>query len=189
MPDLSPFDAVVVAGGGATRLGGTDKAELVFEGIRLIDRVVDAVEEADLVVGVGPPRPTERPVVWTREQPIGGGPVAALAAGLALVCCPRVVVVAVDLPLLGADLIRKLVLATNDARGAVAVDADGNNQPLLACYPTSPLRRAIGSGSASGRSMMALLDELEHVAIEDEGRSRDCDTLQDIDDLGIERGR
>ncbi|MGW4051032.1 DUF6457 domain-containing protein [Streptomyces sp. NPDC004779] len=77
------YDAVVLAGGAARRLGGVDKPGLRVGGRALLDRVLAACAGARLTVVVGDPRPTVRPVRWTRERPAGTGPVAALAAGAA----------------------------------------------------------------------------------------------------------
>ena len=188
VPDLPVFDAVVVAGGRAERLGGLDKAELVFRGERLLDRVVDAVQPAREVVVVGVPRTTRRAVTWTREEPAGGGPVAALETGLSIVDAPFVVVVAVDLPLLGNDFVASLVSAADEQVAAIAIDGTGNVQPLLGCYPSASLRRELAQQSARGRSMMSLLKRIPYRTVPDEGQARDCDTLFDIDELQIESG-
>ena len=185
--DLTPFDAVVLTGGGGRRLGGLDKAGLIFRGERLLDRVIRAVRGAGRVVVVGPPRPTLQPVEWIREQPEGGGPAAAVQAGLELVEAPFVVALAVDLPLVDESFLYRLVGAANEEEAAVAVDDEGRAQPLLACYPTGPLRRALARGDTSGLSMMTLLGRLAYRTVFDEGRSRDCDTLSDIEELGIDR--
>src|SRR5688572_27736790 len=71
------FDAVVLAGGRAERLEGADKAALDVAGATLLDRALRAVAGARTVVVVGDERPTDVPVVWTRERPAYGGPVAA----------------------------------------------------------------------------------------------------------------
>ena len=75
------FDAVVLAGGRAERLDGADKAALDVAGATLLDRALRAVAGARTVVVVGDERPTDVPVVWTRERPAYGGPVAATYAG------------------------------------------------------------------------------------------------------------
>ena len=92
--------AVVLAGGGSRRMG-TDKLSAEVGGVALLDRVLSAVRGADDVVAVGPERPTELPVRWCREEPVGGGPAAALGAGLRqlLSCSPLVAVLAGELPL------------------------------------------------------------------------------------------
>jgi molybdopterin-guanine dinucleotide biosynthesis protein A len=76
------MDAIVLAGGRGARLGGVDKADLVVGGQTLLERALAATAGANRTVVVGPRRPTSRPVTWAREHPPGGGPVAALAAGL-----------------------------------------------------------------------------------------------------------
>jgi molybdopterin-guanine dinucleotide biosynthesis protein A len=80
---MTSYDAVVLAGGAARRLGGADKPALPVGGRMLLDRVLAACAAAEGTVVVGPRRPTARQVRWTREQPAGGGPLPALAAGLA----------------------------------------------------------------------------------------------------------
>ncbi|MGH2820743.1 MAG: molybdenum cofactor guanylyltransferase, partial [Actinomycetota bacterium] len=125
------FDAVILSGGAAGRLGGADKAELEVGGVRLLDRVLGAVPEADRVIVVGPRGSLDRAVVWAREDPPGGGPVAALAAGVAHVRAGVVVVLAVDLPFVDRSLVATLREAVGDADGALARDDGGRDQPLL----------------------------------------------------------
>ncbi|WP_199550224.1 NTP transferase domain-containing protein [Streptomyces sp. N35] len=79
---MTSYDAVVLAGGAAKRLGGVDKPAVRVGGRPLLDRVLTACAAAGTTVVVAPPRPTVRPVVWAREEPAGGGPLAALAAGV-----------------------------------------------------------------------------------------------------------
>ncbi|NGO81562.1 NTP transferase domain-containing protein [Streptomyces sp. YC504] len=79
---MTTYDAVVLAGGAAKRLGGVDKPAVQVGGRALLDRVLTACAAAGTTVVVAPPRPTLRPVVWAREEPAGGGPLAALAAGV-----------------------------------------------------------------------------------------------------------
>ena len=187
-PALDPaFDAVVLAGGGAHRLDGTDKPALEIGGATLLDRVLAACAEADRTVCVGPRRPTARPVSWTRESPAGGGPVAALAAGLAHVAAPLVLVLAADLPFLDAAVARALVRAAADgADGAVLTDADGRDQWLAACYRHAAL--AVGlehlraeRGALAGASLRTLLSDLELSRVPDpDGLGFDCDTWEDV---------
>ncbi|WP_250284462.1 NTP transferase domain-containing protein [Frankia sp. CiP1_Cm_nod2] len=110
------WDAVVLAGGLARRLGGADKPALTIGDQTLLERVLAAVDDARQVVVVGPRRPVavSRHIVWTRERPPGGGPVAALAAGLGLVGAPLVAVLAADLPFVTAGALDALVRAVDD---------------------------------------------------------------------------
>ncbi|MFH8608639.1 NTP transferase domain-containing protein [Streptomyces sp. NPDC018029] len=142
-----PYDAVVLAGGGAARLGGADKPGVRVGGRTLIDRVLAACSGAGTTVVVAAPRPTARPVVWAREEPAGGGPLAALDAGLRHAVAERVVVLSADLPFLGAETVRSLLAALDEsgADGAVLTDPDGRDQPLVAAYRRDALRREIAA--------------------------------------------
>ncbi|MDQ0788095.1 NTP transferase domain-containing protein [Streptomyces sp. B3I8] len=139
------FDAVVLAGGAARRLGGADKPGVRVGGRALLDRVLSACADAAVTVVVADPRPTARPVRWACEEPPGGGPVAALDAGLRHTTAPVVVVLSADLPFLGMATVRRLTaaLAASGAEGALLSDAEGRDQPLVAAYRADALRRAL----------------------------------------------
>jgi molybdopterin-guanine dinucleotide biosynthesis protein A len=122
--------AVVLAGGTAARLDGADKASLEHGGRSLLDHALAAVASATEVVVVGDPVRTSRPVTFTRESPAGGGPLAALCAGVAaLAGRPRLVVVlAVDMPHVTDRTVQRLLDAVGDAEGAWLVDGSGRRQ-------------------------------------------------------------
>ena len=112
-------------------MGGVDKAALRVGGVTLLDRVLSAARPVcDELVVVGPPRPTEAELEFVQEPGPGGGPVPAVQAALAAVPPSEVVLVlATDLPFLGAGHLR-LLLAAGEA---AAADRRGPN-PLLAAY-------------------------------------------------------
>jgi molybdopterin-guanine dinucleotide biosynthesis protein A len=186
--DASAVLAVVVlAGGAGRRLGGADKPGLDVGGRTLLDHVLLACpERADIVV-VGPRRPTAREVRWTREQPPGGGPVAGLAAGLRLVAAPIVLVLAADLPLVGAalaPLLRVASQAVADGRdGAWVVDDQGHGQPLVSCLAVAPLRAAMPA-EPRDRPLHQVLAGLRLDRVNaPEGSVSDVDTPQDLADI------
>ncbi|WP_235215458.1 NTP transferase domain-containing protein [Phaeacidiphilus oryzae] len=198
------FDALILAGGAARRLGaGVDKPAVRVGGSPLLDRVLRATEAAVRTVVVGPPRPTVRPVEWTRERPPGGGPVAALAAGLPLVRAEAeaVLLLAADLPFLEPRTADALLGGLGRGRDAVLlVDGEGREQPLVAAYRVTALRSALagavadaaakGSGgggapaSGAGLPLRALLRRLDADRIgrlaDESGAAYDCDTWPDI---------
>ena len=133
------YDAVVLAGGTGRRLGGIDKPGLIVGATSLLDRVLSAVASASSVVVVGPARQVQREVVFTREEPVSGGPLAALAAGLRHVTADVVVLLAADLPFLDAATV-DLLLAEP---GTVLVDETGRDQLLCSSFPTAKLRSAL----------------------------------------------
>ncbi|MFE9358587.1 NTP transferase domain-containing protein [Streptomyces olivaceoviridis] len=183
----APYDAVVLAGGAARRLGGADKPGLRVGGRALLDRVLAACADAGTTVVVAAPRPTARPVRWTREEPPGGGPVAALEAGLRLTTAGHTVVLSADLPFLGQTTLRRLLTALEDtgADGALLTDADGRDQPLVAAYRTPALRReltalAAAHGGLGGLPLRRLTGALRLTRVPDPLASFDCDTWDDI---------
>jgi molybdopterin-guanine dinucleotide biosynthesis protein A len=133
--------AVVLAGGRAARLGGQAKPQLIVGGRPILATVLDAVADAERRIVVGPPQPVPPDVLLVREEPPGGGPVAAVRAGLADVDTDVVVVVAGDLPFLTAELVRGLrERLTGD--GVLVVDETGRDKYLLGAWRTAALRAA-----------------------------------------------
>lgn len=145
------FDAVVLAGGAGRRLGGPGKPGLRVGGKSLLDRVVRACAGAERIVVVGPRQPVAVPVEWAREEPAGGGPVAALGAGLTAVRAPQLLVLAADLPLLSPERVAPLLVALAVADVAVAVDDEHRDQLLLAAWRTEALRAAMPPLPAGAR--------------------------------------
>jgi molybdopterin-guanine dinucleotide biosynthesis protein A len=179
------YDAVVLAGGAARRLGGADKPGLSVGGTSLLERVLAAVADARRTVVVGPERATARPVRWTREEPPGGGPVAGLAAGLSETTSPVVLLLATDLPFLGSGTVHGLLEALEPGvDAAMAVDADGRDQPLLAAYRVDALRDALARNAPEGFAGVPLRRVLGGLAIrrvpDPEAASFDCDTWEDL---------
>lgn len=143
------YDAVLLAGGRASRMSGIDKTALIADGLALTDHAVAASAGARSVVLVGlrDGRTAPDGVVVTREDPPFGGPVAGIAAGLVAVPepAPWTLVLACDLvrPERAVDALLRAADDTADVDGFVAVDEDGRRQPLLALYRSSALREAV----------------------------------------------
>ncbi len=180
-------DAVVLAGGAARRLGGADKPGVRVGGRALLDRVLAACAGARTTVVVADPRPTARPVRWTREEPPGGGPLAALDAGLRHTTADHVVVLSADLPFLEPATVRRLLgaLRAGRADGVLLTDADGRDQPLVAAYRVHALRRELAAltrehGALTGLPLRRLTAALDLTRVPDHVASFDCDTWDDI---------
>ncbi|MFF8989733.1 NTP transferase domain-containing protein [Streptomyces sp. NPDC014983] len=182
-----PYDAVVLAGGAARRLGGADKPGVRVGGRALLDRVLTACAGARTTVVVAAPRTTVRPVRWAREEPPGAGPVAALAAGLRHTTAEHAVALSADLPFLRPATLHRLLAALDDtgADGALLTDADGRDQPLVAAYRTAALRRELAALAAAhdgltGLPLRRLTGALRLTRVPDPYASFDCDTWDDI---------
>jgi molybdenum cofactor guanylyltransferase len=205
-----PFGAVILAGGRASRLSGLDKMSIEVGGRSLLQRSVDAVAGAEPVVVVGPCRAVVGEVVWTREQPPGAGPVAALAAGIAalpdLGDATELAVLAADLRNIEPATVDRLRCAIRSARdfevgaceavcacmdrpgagvsrdpaGAVLVDGEGARQWLIGVWRLGALRRALPAEPA-GRSLHAVLGSAVLVEVPAEpDEAADVDTPADL---------
>lgn len=186
-PRTDRYDAVVLAGGAARRLGGADKPGVRVGGRALLDRVLTACAGAAGTVVVADPRPLARPVTWAREEPPGAGPVAALDAGLRRTTAAYVVVLSADLPFLEEGTVRRLLgaLLASGSDGVVLTDTEGRDQPLVAAYRSAPLRRELERLSSehaglTGLPLRRLLAGLGLTRISDPVASFDCDTWDDI---------
>jgi molybdopterin-guanine dinucleotide biosynthesis protein A len=180
--DEARYDAVILAGGRARRMGGADKPGLPVAGRPLIAWVADAVADAGRVVVVGPDRPDLPGTVTVREDPPGSGPVPALRAGLAEVRAAWVTVLAADLPFLRAGHVRALLAqARAHGRGAVLVDDDGREQWLAGAWSGETLRSALAGHH--GASLEGLLGPLRPALVgsaEPRPPWYDCDTPEDL---------
>ncbi|WP_460494219.1 NTP transferase domain-containing protein [Dactylosporangium cerinum] len=166
-PELT---AVVLAGGGGTRLGGKDKPMLTVAGVPMLDRVLAALEGAGRRIVVGPARVgLPAGVLTVREEPAGAGPAAATAAALALMPAEApataspgglagkgsdlVGVFAADLPHLTPEAVQVLVSAvdggTGRVDGAVFVDERGSGSCSAGCG--GAMRCGVGSSGSGTR--------------------------------------
>ncbi len=176
------FDAVMLAGGGGRRLGGVDKAAIIVGGRPLLERALDAVGDAQNIVVVGPRRHVSREVTWATEDPPGGGPVAAIAAGLEYVTARVVVVLGVDHPFVEAATVARLVHAIGGQDGAVIVDPEGS-PALVGAYKKVVLRSRLAVLGASGVSMKSLVTGLCLARVEDAQAAIDIDTTEDLQEI------
>jgi molybdopterin-guanine dinucleotide biosynthesis protein A len=208
---MGGFAAVILAGGAGRRLGGAAKPLLTLGGRTLLARVLAAVPDAAPVVVVGPATLQVPPgVVRVSEEPPGGGPVAALAAGLAAAEEPNAAgpssaierpgaaegeftaLLAADLPFLTAASVALLRagLQGSTVDGVVYVDTDGRRQTLCGVWRTGALRAALRAAlrdrpSHHGAALRDLLAGLRVQEVSHEAPGPppwyDCDSPEDLD--------
>ncbi|MFE6971906.1 molybdenum cofactor guanylyltransferase [Isoptericola sp. NPDC057653] len=205
------FDAVVLAGGRATRLGGVPKPTVVLDGATLLDRALAATRDAARTVVVGPDAavPAGRDVLVAREDPPFGGPVAGLDAGLRALdrahdrarsphAAPTwVLVLAVDVPRAteAVPLLRAAVAPAAEPAAEPAVDGAflvraGHAQWLVGAYRRDALRRALdalsGAEGLTGLPVRRLVAGLACREVPDvDGVSADVDTWDDVRRLTV----
>jgi len=182
--------AVVLGGGRASRLDGVDKASVEVGERMLVDHVLAAVAGCDPVVAVGPLSLARPGVVVVREDPPFGGPVAAVAAALAVLPGgtedddTEAWLLACDLPR-AAQIVATLadVPIPPDADAVVLVDERGREQWLAGRYRVRALRRAVaGLPEVAGVSVRRLVADLRlRTVVDRTGASLDLDTWADVE--------
>ncbi|WP_026820151.1 molybdenum cofactor guanylyltransferase [Arthrobacter castelli] len=202
-PEPVRFDAVVLAGGRSSRLGGVDKASLEFDGSTLLQRTLQAVSGAGQTVVVGPAPGAGLPasVLQAREDPPYAGPAAAIAAGLAALRthagrAEYTAVLACDMPYVGSTVQRLLDVAASlrqdgaPASALMAQDGSDKLQPLAALYETRALDGAVRERGAhsqlAGMSVFRLVASLQVVPVPVSApATQDIDTWEDARTFGI----
>ncbi|MDQ0770504.1 molybdopterin-guanine dinucleotide biosynthesis protein A [Pseudarthrobacter defluvii] len=212
------FDALILAGGRSSRLGGVPKQSLVFAGQTLLERSIAAAAGARRTVIVGDSgglqysgavlsAETGHPGVLTcREEPPFAGPAAAIAAGLDTLeahggGAPYTLVLACDMPLAAkaVAVLRNALsrsapsLRAGAGGGVMARAEDGRAQPLAAFYGTGELKKACAELAARDAlvngSVRALLASLDvQLVTVPAGSTSDVDTWDDAAALGIAAG-
>lgn len=211
------FDALILAGGRSSRLGGVPKQSLVFRGQTLLERSVAAAAGAQHIVVVGdtgdlpnearaglPQSAWPPALLMCREEPPFAGPAAAIAAGLEALArngggASCTLVLACDMPLASQavtvlqDAMAQSAAAGGAGGGVMARAADGRAQPLAAFYSTTGLTnacRGLASRNALvNASVRALLASLDvQLVTVPAGSTSDVDTWDDAAALGVAAG-
>jgi molybdenum cofactor guanylyltransferase len=164
---LPRITAVVLAGGSSQRFPPDKLAELVDDE-PLLNRALASLPDEFVVVVVGSVRCVARSVIFTSEDPPGGGPAAGLVAGVRRALSEpsdAIVTLPADAPLGGqaASTLLSRLEDESSTQAVVGVDAHGREQPLqLALRPAAAeaLVAVAGPGGAAGVSARRLLDAL-----------------------------
>jgi molybdenum cofactor guanylyltransferase len=179
VPPTADWDAIVLAGGRGSRLGGVDKAALELDGETLLARTLRAVAGAERVIVVGDPRPVPIGTIVVQEEPRYAGPAAAIGAAMTEVRESYVFLTGCDHPFL-ADAV-DLLLDEASGDGVIAVDGDGRRQYLMSVLDAAALKASIAAqANLVDLSVRALLAPLELMEIAVPARAAlDIDTWHD----------
>lgn len=176
---MTAFDAVILSGGGSTRMG-SDKALLEVDGLPLALRAARALSEAATITAIGGDLVAlcQLGLEAVADVHPGEGPLGGIAQGLTIGHAPVVVAVACDLPFLTGATVRALVEAVGEHDAAVAI-VGGHRQPVLAAWHRGA---AVADAFTRGeRSPMRVLEGLDVVEVEVESTTAaDLDTPDDV---------
>lgn len=187
--------AVVLAGGRSSRLGGTPKALFRTDSDTptLVEGTVHGLLERGLpgddVVVVGPDALPSMPVRLTRENPPFAGPAAGIVAGLEALPNeqPWTLLLACDMPRVShaiGGLLSAAQGSDDSTRGIVVVD-DGRLQPLAAIYRTAHLLQTVADQPSVNRSVRSLVGTLWDRQLTLTGVTDDVDTWDDVERFGL----
>ena len=139
--------ALILAGGKATRLGGIAKHEIMIAGRSIFERQVAvlAPRVAEIIVS-GADIAGYRSV---RDQLAGAGPLAGIAAGLAVIT-DWLLVIAGDMPYLTGELVDALIAARAPELDAVGIRIGDLPEPLC-CLLHARTRDTVERRLAAGR--------------------------------------
>lgn len=174
--------AGVVLAAGAGRRFGRPKAEVRFQGERLVDRAVRLLRDGGctrvvVVSGAVPLQVGKATVVHNREWASGMG--SSLTTGLRAVHEDVAVVVPVDMPWLGPGAVHRLL--DSGARLAMATYAGRPGHPVLLGSEHFPAVTASAVGDIGARKFLAANSALvQYVPCDDTGSPDDVDTPPDL---------
>ncbi|MCF7977132.1 MAG: molybdenum cofactor guanylyltransferase [Chromatiaceae bacterium] len=140
-PNPQNITGVVLAGGKARRMGGEDKGLVELAGQPLVAWIIEGLrpQVQDLMINAN--RSHERYASYGYRVIADAmadfqGPLAGVAAALAVVRTPWIITVPCDGPYLAPDLVQRLCAALVEQEAELAVASDGARlQPVYALIP------------------------------------------------------
>ena len=182
----SKAGSIIVLSGGTSSRFGADKSQAILGNQQLIHHVLTGIpKEFEIVIVGADPLFTPASYRCIQENPVGGGPVAGIAAALELCESEIVGVLATDMPFAGAHMIHLLSAMTSHDDAIMFIDSKGFKQPLAALYRRESLENALTKiGNPHGASMRTLISDLNihevHMSPEIEKAMIDVDTPDDL---------
>lgn len=168
---------VILAGGNSSRMGA-NKAEMIFAGEPLLQRVLLRLSVAvDDVVVIGPQTlASVVPLAHVISDLLPAvGPLGGLYTALKATACARVFLLACDMPFAQPGLMRAMLALSeaNTSADAVVLQAGQRVQPLHAVYQRTCLPAIEKALASDDHSMQSLLAQLSTIFVEPEIVSRE----------------
>ncbi len=158
--------AVILSGGLNSRMGGRNKALLEFDGQRMLDRVLAALDglfEEILIVSRDPGAYSRWPIRVVADIFEARSSLTGVHAGLTRCRAPYAFVVPCDAPFLKKALIQMLLEAIRPELDAVVPFHNGCYQPLCAVYS----KRCLGPIEAQlARGNLKIIDFFDRIHLQ-----------------------
>ncbi|MBI2082185.1 MAG: molybdenum cofactor guanylyltransferase [Deltaproteobacteria bacterium] len=169
MPKINDVTGVILAGGRSSRFG-TNKALALFQGIPLIDRVLNVMSPLfhDLMIVTNTPEIYERlhlPLVKDFEPYLG--PLGGIYTALRETRNDRIFVVGCDMPLLDPKVISGIIQKSEEADAVVPIH-DGIREFLMAVYSRKLLPeicKSLGEGRLSVKELCFHIPCIEWIPV------------------------
>ena len=188
-----PLHGLLLAGGKSRRMG-KDKADLAVHGgeslrdrgLRLLGQVTD---RAVLSIAADDPRPYPFPTL--ADAIPDKGPLGGILTALDSDPAAAWLVVACDLPMLGADTLAQLVASRDPSAQATAFRSDIDGVPEALCTIYEPaaaahLRQTITDNTLCARHFLASLRH-HAVPLHTPGALRNCNRPEDLEELRLQK--
>lgn len=165
--------AGVLVGGRGQRLGGVDKARLLWGGMTLVERCVGALSPNVCQVILAARKEQsfaelKCPVVEDNSQ--YAGPLAGLEALLRKPVAPWCFLVAVDLPYVGGHLLESLAPARQEGILAVVPRSSHGLEPCAALYHQDLHPACVEAMQTNERALKRLLQRIPHAVVDCEDK-------------------
>ncbi len=163
---------VILAGGKATRMGGTDKGLVPIAGKPMIAWVIDALrpQVADVLINAN--RNHERygefacPVIDDGDSDFRG-PLAGMVSAMRAARTPYIAVVPCDSPLIGGGVVERLYAAAASSGAPIAAAHDGERlQPVFALLSCDLLDDLAGYLDDGERKIDRWYDRHRYVSVD-----------------------
>jgi molybdopterin-guanine dinucleotide biosynthesis protein A len=183
------ISAIILAGGKATRMGGLDKGQMLFQQKPLITHVIARLipQVDEIIINANREIETYQALgyqILQDEIADFAGPLAGMQLGLKYASSEHVLTVPCDSPLLPIDLAGRLQAALIGRHADIAiVSSDGNTHPVFCLCKKSVLPALNDYLNHGGRKVREWQQSLNHVHVDFSNCADALTNLNTQDDL------
>tara|TARA_R110002050_G_scaffold275455_1_gene420211 strand:+ start:20281 stop:20865 length:585 start_codon:yes stop_codon:yes gene_type:complete len=135
MIDKKNITGIILSGGKSTRMG-TDKGFLLLNKKPFTQYSIDALQPLVSEILIVSDNPDYDVFGLKRIKDItkNAGPVAGICSGLEASSTEYNLILSCDIPLITADILKKLIEAIDDTSEVIQIESNGKSMPLIALY-------------------------------------------------------